>query len=39
MTRVTNQIKPDRELSCILAARRQTFEALRDKISSTWASL
>jgi L-xylulokinase len=38
MTRVTGQIEPDRELSSILAARRQIFEALRDKLSSTWAS-
>jgi len=34
MTRVTKQIDPDPELSGALAARRQVFEALRDKLSS-----
>ena len=39
MTRVANRIEPDRELSGILSARRQVFEALRDKLSSAWGSL
>ena len=39
MTRVTNRIEPDRELSNILAARRELFQALRDSLSSAWGSL
>ena len=36
MTRVARRIEPDRELSRFLAKRRRVFEALRDRLSSTW---
>jgi L-xylulokinase len=39
MTRVTNRIEPDRELSSVLAPRRELFQALRDRLSSAWGSL
>jgi L-xylulokinase len=36
MTRFARRIEPDRELSRFLAKRRRVFEALRDRLSSTW---
>ena len=36
MTRFARRIEPDRELSRFLAKRRRVFEALLDRLSSTW---